>query len=340
MRNIRFLLLFLLPFLVISCKSSEDTSTPAKTGVELVAIGSVKFGNVVLGEYREASIQINNYGPEITDFFPEFSIPFSVSKVTAPCNTGKIPTGSSCQVIIRFAPAVVGTFSQVFSVADKSQAISGTGLSSAADVQYSTAAWDLGSLKAGDQSYRSVTISNNGNFTVHTPVPASLDGYSLDNNECSTFIAPKKSCSLRYRIIEKVVGIHVKTLTFTAIDSSPYSITVYSTVLPGLASGSIPLLDPPASIIANGGDIKTITTAPIRDQYGNVVVTGSPVSISVDNLVLIGPSVLNTDSNGQVSFQIMSTQQRGDVTVNVLAGASGSGFLRSLKFESRQDSVG
>lgn len=322
-------LILLISFSVISCTPKEEApKVETKTGIELVAVGSIVFGNVTIGEYRESTIRVYNHGPDpITNFNPTLVNPFSVNRITAPCNSGTIPVGVACNVVIRFTPTSKGSFTDVLTIGDKTQNTSGTGLSSAGIIDYNLSSWDLGTVVAGETTLRDIEVTNNGDFAVQSPTGSVLDGYTRTLNECGSFIAPKRTCKMRFSIVKSIVGSHSETLTMSSPDSGSYGITIISTVIPGPPSGSIVITNPPTSIIADGGiDTKTITVAPIRDQFGNIVQDGTEASLIGSNVTVQGSST-RTTVGGVVTFTITSTTQRGDATVTILSGG-GSGFAR------------
>lgn len=288
MRHFRALLIILLSISTLaSCKSSDDSApTVVKTGLELIPLGSIaNFGNVTVGEYREASVQINNHGEEVTNFAPSLVSPFSVSRISAPCNSGSIPKNSSCQLFVRFTPSSPGAFSENLVVGDKVQAMLGRGLDSASYVQYSTSSWDLGNaVVAGSVSIRDLSITNAGDYTIAAPVAPALDGYTLVNNGCGSYISAKKTCVLRYSIMKKTVGTHSDALVFTSIGTIPFTLTTTSTVIPGPPSKAFTILNPPAYVVANGHDVKFLSTSPITDEYNNVVAENTSVEVSLFNL--------------------------------------------------------
>jgi hypothetical protein len=321
-------LLLLLTIFIFGCTPAKnDTTASTKTGVEMIAIGSIQFGNVTIGSYREATIKITNYGPNTVDSFsPILNTPFSITKIAPPCDAGSIGVNVSCNVIIRFTPTSKGTFADTFIASDKSQPITGRGLDSAGVIDYSVFSWDLGTVISGDSTLKDVDLTNNGDFTVSTPTFAPLTGYTRTQNDCGTFIAPKRTCKMKFTIVKQGIGSYTESLVFSSPDTANFTMTVTSVVVPGPPSGTISILNPPSAIIADNADTRTITLAPIRDQFNNVVSDGNNISIIVNNLILVGPSTLPT-VGGVISFNVQSTNQRGDATITIISGAA-SGFAR------------
>lgn len=324
------MLLFLTSFIFImsSCTKKEDAAIP-KTGVEIISVGSIKFGNVILGEYRESVIRFTNYGPEIvTGFTPstQLSVPFSVSSLSAACSSSTIPVNATCELKIKFTPVVNGTWTQIITIGNKSQETSGRGMDSAGIVNFSTNLFSLGTVVAGETSFQDLVLTNQGNFTIITPMPINLPiGVVLANNDCGAYMASNKVCSMRFSIYKSAVGTAVETFMMRSRDIADYPINVLATTKPGPPAGTVAFLSPPESIIADGTDTKLLITAPIRDQFNNIVADGESVTIIPYNLTMSGPMTLTT-IGGQVSFTVKATTQRGDSTVTLIGGASG--FIR------------
>jgi hypothetical protein len=311
-----------------SCNKTEDVTT-VKTGVETISVGQVKFGKVILGEYREAVIRFTNYGPNaITNFNPatELSAPFSVSSITPACNGGTIPVSIVCELKIKFAPTTQGTWTQSVTIGDKTHETSGQGLDARGVVEFSTSNFALGTVIAGETVFQDLVLTNQGNFAVSTPLPVNMPtGVLMVNNACGSYMAPNKVCTIRFSIYKSTVGVSSTYFQMRSPDIDDYTINVIATTNPGAPAGTIAFLSPPTSVIADGTDTKTITTAPIRDQFNNIVSDGQPITILTFNLNLLTPMIVYT-SNGQVSFSVRATTLRGESTITLVGGATG--FLR------------
>lgn len=320
--------LLALSLLLFGCQK-EEQATEVKTGVELVAVGAIKFGSVTIGEYREATIRITNHGPDaIPNFVPTSLVtsPFAITQVTSPCTSGSIPVEQVCTITVRFTPTTKGNFVQVIQIGNATQETSGRGLDSTGVVDFSTSVFNLGTVIAGDSVYQDLTLTNSGDFSVITPLPVSLPvGATLVKNECGTYMGPQKVCLMRFSFLRTTVGLHTEDVVMRSRDISDFTISVISTTEPGPPAGTIAFISPPASIIADGSDTKVIQTAPIRDQFNNIVSDGQLISILPFNLTVVGNTTQST-IGGIVQFTVKSTTVKGDATVTLLSGATG--FLR------------
>lgn len=320
--------LILLAFLLVGCQK-EEAIVETKTGVQLVAVGAINFGSVIIGEYREATIRLTNYGPDVISNFVPTSLvtaPFSITQVTAPCTSGSIPVNQTCTLTVRFTPTTKGTWTQTIQVGSASQETSGKGLDSSGDISFSTNVFNLGTIVAGNTVYADVVLTNQGDFSVITPAPTTIPaGTTLVQNECGAYMAKNKTCLMRFSFIRTAVGLENSQIILASRDINDYTIAVISNTEPGPPAGTIALINPPASIIADGEDTKVIQTAPIRDQFNNIVSDGQAITLLPFNLTVVG-NATQTTIGGIVQFTVKSTTVKGDSTVTLLSGATG--FLR------------
>lgn len=325
-----FKYLIILALFAIGCSKKSEDTVVVQTGVSLVAIGAIKFGNVNVGEYKEAIVRVTNHGPEVATFDQSTILaPFSIPKITEPCSSGTIPVNATCNITVRFTPVARGSFNTVIVVGDKTQESTGYGLDAAGVIDYSVSTWDLGSVVSGAESSREISLTNNGDYTVMAPSFNPLAGYSRSFNECGSSIASKRTCLMRFTIVKTAIGTATDSLQFVSANATPHTVLVYSNTIPGPPSGIISLINAPSSIVANNVDTKQIEIAPIRDQYGNVVSAGTSVVISVTNLEIVGSNTRLTNNAGVFDspFTVKSTSVRGDSTVSLASGTA-SGFLR------------
>ena len=93
------ILFFALIFALIGCSQNEETPPAPRTGVELIAIGPLNFGGVLVGEFRDAAVRVINYGPESIDVstLDETLLnPFRITSISDPCNSGTLPVDGDC----------------------------------------------------------------------------------------------------------------------------------------------------------------------------------------------------------------------------------------------------
>lgn len=320
-----------LVFLVLSaCSKKEETPPTPKTGIELVAIGPINFGGVLVGDFRDAAIRIFNHGPaavDTADIATKMSDPFKIQSVSSPCSSGSLPSGQSCVVAIRFNPVLAANYSADFILGSAKVTATGRGLLGGV-MSISETSWDVGVSIAGVESRKNFIISNLGDFTIPAPVVTTPAGISVGVNQCGSFIATQKTCRIELIAKKTIAGSYNEEVTFNANDGGLLVVYLTNTVLPAEASGTISFVSAPATIIADGVSQYDVTTNPIKDQFGNVVSDGTNIRISGSNMTLLTPSPQAT-VDGRVSFSFISPTVKGFSTVSLLSSEA-SGFLRAL----------
>ncbi len=178
-------------------------------------------------------------------------------------------------------------------------------------------AYDLNGNEATQDDTSRVNLSSNGSAVF------SVNPVTLTNGRATVTVYDNKA--------EKLV-LRAQTLAGGALSSSD---TI--TVRPAVPSGAITFFSiVPGTITANGSSVSTITTNPIRDAYGNIVVPGSLVRVT-PSLGSVGsedkdPSTpltveRQTESSGAVSVFIRSGTTPGLSAVqfqSLTGGASGT----------------
>lgn len=327
----KFLTILLMFFVLFSCNQKEDTKPVEKTGVELIPIGSVNFGGIIVNSFRDAAVRVFNYGPEplnTSDFNAKLSAPFYVQSVSSPCNGGSLPKGSNCIISIRFRPDRAGAMEQDLIVENARLPISGRGLLGGA-LGVDATEWDIGTTYAGDEARKRFTLTNLGDFAIPTPTPILPTGLSIGFNNCTTLIGSLKNCQMEVVAQKTIKGSYDELISFRNPDTNvSVDIVFKNEVLPKAPSGAIEFVSVPATIIADGVQENTVTTQPIRDQFGNIVADGTEIRINSNNNTLLTPSP-QTTVGGVVSFSFRSPILRGFSTISLIGGDA-NGFIRML----------
>lgn len=321
--------IFLISTLILTGCSKEETPPPTpKTGVELVAIGPILFGGVLVGDFRDAAVRIYNHGPDeisTTDFPTKLSAPFKVQSISTPCNSGKLKANESCVVAVRFEPAAGGDFQQEFLVGNASLITTGRGLMGGS-ISLSDTYWDVGQSVAGTELRKNITVSNLGDFTVPSPDVQLLGGITIGVNTCGDFLAARRTCRIELIAKKIISGQLSEDIYFDAGDGGNPFVTVVTDTLPGEPSGAILFENAPATIVADGTQEHTITTEEIRDQFGNIVLDNTSIRLSSTNVTLL-TSTPQPTVGGKITFTVRSSTTKGFSTVSLLSGEA-NGFLR------------
>lgn len=325
LQEVKVVLLSLL--LLFSCAKEETAPVVPKTGVELVALGPLNFGGVLVGESRDAAVRVINHGPDAVslDLASSLRNPFSVISVSSPCQTGILPADKSCVMSVRFQPTVSGEWSQSINVAGGTISTSGKGLIGGL-LTINEDSWDLGTFVAGREFSKTYTFKNEGDFSISAPNVELIDGTRVGLRTCGAFIQPGNECTIEIIAQKIIAGTTDEFISFNSGDGGNLKLQVLAHVLPADPASIIELDHPPAQMVANGSDTRLITTLQIKDRYNNVVADGTNVSVNTNNIINLGAAVLPT-MNGIVSFQVQSTTVRGDSTISLISGEA-SGFLR------------
>jgi hypothetical protein len=343
-----FVLLALMSF-GSGCNSNNTTTTPtlpasATNNLNLQVMGLSQLGDVVIGDYRETTVLVTNNTSDDAPIVPIVTSPFSISKITSPCDSGDLPSGQNCNIIIRFTPTVFGNFSTSLSLGQSTVQISGTGLIGG-DITASNYNIGLGSISAGTEYFQSITLTNVGNFIV--PFPSfvnSVNGGVLNNNcidsnqvvqtcnvtlysnFCGSFLNPGQICSIQFMIIEPFLGPQIETVnmisTSTGAGTSTVPLVFSSVVSPGTATGTISFAGNSPVLTVDKQVDTLITTKPILDEFGNQVANGTSLTVHANNLILDETSTTFTTTNGVISFHIKPTKNKGNATVSVFGGTA------------------
>lgn len=343
---------------LVGCSKEKETPPTPKSGIEMVAIGPINFGGLLVGETRDAAIRVYNYGPgdlntsnliySLTHndpadpaVLPEdvdkivLVTPFKIQSVSAPCSSGTLPAGRNCVIAVRFSPVLPGIYTHDLRLcinpgnASTCSSITTNGRGMVGGVMsISETHWDVGQTYAGIETRKSFTLTNLGDYTIPAPTLTLIPGVTVGLNTCGSFIATQRTCVIELVAKKTVMGYTNENVIFNAGTGGTISVNVENTIIPGEASGTIGFIDPPASIVADGVGEYTVTSQPIRDQYGNIVVDGTSVRITSGNATVITPSP-QTTVNGQVTFTFRAPTTKGFATISLLSGDA-NGFLRSV----------
>ena len=357
--NIFFLLIFSL-FLTACAEREEREGVLEKTGVELVAIGSINFGGVQLGQFRDAAIEVINYGPgSINNIEASVEEPFKIQSVSSPCNTGTLAEGQKCQVVVRFEPTEADDFNATVSIAGKTITTTGLGLLDGTLVLFeedgitSLSSWDLGQLAAGTPIRRSTVLKNLGDIALPLQLGA-IDlpiGVKLVTSSCRSILVGGEGCTLEFLIEKQLSGILTEQIDFEdfIFGRQELFIELRTNTTPREPSGLIAFEEFERVMIADESAIQTVRSLPIRDQFSNVVPEGTPIALNSIGLEIVGGTLEEednpigigkrfvsegsaiTDAQGKITFQIRGTQVKGDFGFFAIAGdANGYGSVKLI----------
>jgi hypothetical protein len=326
------------------CANKQTTTSPTavSNNISLNVLGLSLFGNVIVNNYLQTLVTVTNNTSGPAPVLPVITAPFSVSNIESPCDTGVLPAGQSCNLTIRFAPTTPGSFSTNLTLGSSTVQFTGNGIVGG-QINLSSSAISLGNISSGVEYYQNLTLTNAGDVTVAFPTFTASNGGILNNdckdtnnvlqtcdislisNFCGSFLSSHSSCQIQFLILETSTGSKNEVINMTSSSSgagiSITPITFSSSVSPGTPSGLVTFggTQPVLTVDGSGTD-NLITTNPIVDEFGNTVIDGTKMTVSVTNLTLDSPTSSFTTTNGVISFNVKPTTNKGNGVINVFGG--------------------
>ncbi len=261
--------------------SPGGTNTMAVQGIglapaHLVASPAVHdFGGVVVnGASAPLTITVTNDGDAPTGAIGDIVLGGAQSElaiVSNGCTTTSLAGGQSCEVVARFTPTLVGSYSGTLSVASSiggtaAVALAGTGIAPAS-LSIAPAVVDFGARIIGSSSPTSLlTVTNTGGVptaALATAISGANPGdFTVGANSCAgTTLAPGVTCTIAIAFDPSSAGMRTATLGVTGA---------------GVAS---------ASLLGTGITPAQIVATPPVLAFGTVLVDASAAfSVTVTNL--------------------------------------------------------
>lgn len=313
----------LLSVISTSCLFNKPPETvPQESGISLKFVGLATFGSVILGEERETRVFIKNNTQNSLFVSPIAEPPFYYPKNEDSCYKKDLNSGSSCYLNLKFKPEAEGAYSATISVGNSSLKISGSGIIGG-DLRISEEKANIGTIQAGVEIYKTITLTNLGDYTLDFPSFKLPSDIKIVSNYCGTFLKKKSSCDVNLQVIKSKTGEQsdVVEITSTAKGSGEKTLSLEfnSVVIPGIATGTIDLVKKDISFTANGSQTESFSSTKISDDYGNTVSDGTEVIVEAANLSIVGEKILKT-KDGVVSFTAKSNQTKGPASIALISG--------------------
>lgn len=317
-----FTLIFIL--ILSACSKKEEAKEVLPTGLALEAIGSINYGGVLLGSHKDAAIRITNYDDSSVNLNLNLTAPFSVASKSVACAGDILGPKSSCIISVRFSPTEEGSFSLDLKLSSAELPLNGVGLVDGyvvMDVQN----WDLGDISAGLTRTREIKLTNLGDLTVQTPLFTLPSYITIGVNQCGSFITARKTCKiiLEAKLLE--ARTYGEAVSAYSESGGLVSLNFSAQISPANPAGLITFSNIPVKM-SSAGEEQTITSNPIKDSFGNVVNTGTNISVSVNGLlILLDGNSYQTNASGQINFRVRSRTIKGSASISALSSqASGS----------------
>ena len=293
-----------------------DTIFIKHTGVEsqVTVTGNGQFGDVRVGDRREAIFELRNTGSSELDIRtpPVLSAPFSIVSIS-PALPTKIMPGESLILVVAFAPtAVTRSTARLMMMVDSSQlscidtveiVLAGNGVLS--NVTLSATSLTYPSTAPCDSLRQSVTITNNGTTSFALLSPPVINGVNPTSFRWSggplrdTTLRPQESVTYSITFLGSQGPDGVKTAVFSVRTDDP-GIGIISVGLNGQRA-SAALVGPRIVDLGSvrvGGSINTTI------NYTN----GSAFRLRVVNATVTGPNRIGVNPT---QFSLDPSQVRG-----------------------------
>lgn len=299
------------------------------SGINLEVVGPTEAGQILTVAPQDFTYTITNSGNVVADNL-HIRVdnllgenPFSVESL-GNCSDLKLLPLESCDVVVRGNVATFITVPAPFETTFKADTngLGNTSYSSTLNgnaeypptLQFSSNLYNVGSGEAGGTLPTTrVTLSNISpadaldlNLLINSP-------FTITNSTCGTDLLANQDCEFDLNLDSTTSANYNEILKAT----SEYSQTQTSAtgfISPTKASGIIPMSLNVPSVAANKVDEIEISVGPVKDQYDNLVLLGTPVIVSADKGLLSldsnqnGTAETTTDANGMVALTIKAKE--------------------------------
>jgi hypothetical protein len=185
-----------------------------------------------------------------------------------------------------------------------------------------TVAYFLGNQQAGVPLARKITLLNSTGSPISglaINFSGSSSGWSTAMGTCSSTLAANASCDININYSNLVAGIKTATLLVTNSSfTTTIALSLNMTANEPAVISAITLQQ--SAIPADGQSTDALTIGPILDLFGNVVLPGTPVNISITQGSIVEAQPLSTDINGNVTATVLSAANAvGKASIQVQA---------------------
>jgi hypothetical protein len=188
-----------------------------------------------------------------------------------------------------------------------------------------TIAYFLGNQQAGVPLSRTITLLNstaNPISGLNLSWSGSSTGWTSNMGTCAAILPANSSCNITITYSNIVAGIKTAALLVNnASFTTQIALSLNLTANEPAVISAIALQQ--SSIPADGQSTDSVTIGPIYDLYGNVVLPGTLVNVSINQGSIEEAQPLSTDINGNVVATVLSASNAvGKATIQVQAMTS------------------
>lgn len=194
------------------------------------------FGNVFTGSTKQQTFVIKNIGLAtlVISSVSNPVTPFSI--VSDGCSGQNVTPGSTCSIVVKFAPAGAGGFNSQFTINSNDPdtptlnvSVLGTGVA-APHMQVSPTTINFGNVQLGHNGQQDITIGNNGTaaLTILAITPP-VAPFSIVNNTCPVSpatLAIGGNCQLTVQFAPTVTGGVSSSIGISSDDPSQPVVTI------------------------------------------------------------------------------------------------------------------
>ena len=309
---------------MFSCSEEKKDGSSSSGALAVTAVGFQNFGKVVIGQSKLAGLKLVNSSSSAIDItLSGLGDPFFFHRVEGDCNLLSIKANGSCNIIFKFTPTDTNQISRSIGVNSQAYSFSGKGLASG-EISIVDNTWNASTFEAGAIIEHTFEFTNTGDSPL-SEIYSNTDSFLVKSHNCGERIEPGESCSFILTAQKSIAQSYSELVQIYAPESASfYDINFVGNVTPSTPFGNIAITCLKTKLIANNTDTTSCTTAPIQDNFGNVVEDGYTVSMNVINLFAVGVTTQPT-IGGQVTFNVRATDTIASSTI-VLNSVNASGF--------------
>lgn len=231
--------------------------------VSVVQSSSFSISSLTMNDFSNYNLSITNNTLSSKSYSPIFS-GANASKYSIALNRcSNIPAGGKCDVIIKLAPQLAGSYSASLSEAQVTGSVSlSSSISSLTvgvisppnpSISVSPSSVDFGTItKLGQTTLKTVTITNNGNVSISPIISTQGTGLNISLNRCLVLLGVGQSCTVSL-YFDAVSSMSNGVQSGLSLSAKPTLLSSESLVS-NLVSLNIPLsmlIAPPAQAIAS-----------------------------------------------------------------------------------------
>ena len=277
--------------------------TGTSTGPAILAINlgpTYNFGTKATGSSTDRSFIVSNTGAYAASGMggSGLAAPFTFKGGTYPGTGGSCTTtlaaGSSCTVIVTYAPTATGTETGTFTISYNNGAsaqtatrdVTGTGAAPATLAISDGATYDYGTRATGSSIDKSFTISNSGGVSatamagggIGSPYAFKGGTYPGTGGTCNTVLAASGSCTIVVTYSPLVSGVTNSTITISYNDGAANQNSSRAITGTGAAPASLTISNGPTynfGAKANGSVSEMTFTITNSGSFPSSTMTGS-----------------------------------------------------------------